>query len=127
MPLTRITTLQGRSAEEKSLIKDVVSQTIVDQLHVPGNDRFIIIEELDRVNFDFDPNCLDIERTEGFLIVQIVLNAGRSPEIKKAFYAALAERLHQHCGIRTEDVFINLVEVTKENWSYGNGIAPFLL
>ncbi len=127
MPLTRITMVHGRSAEEKSLIKDVVSETIVDQLHVPGNDRFLIIEELDRINFDFDPDCLDIQRSEGFLIVQITLNAGRSPEIKKAFYAVLAERLNQKCGIRTEDVFINLVEVTKENWSYGNGIAPFIL
>lgn len=127
MPLTRITTLKGRSSEEKTRIGEVVLQTIVDKLHVPQNDRFLIVEELDRDNFSFDPNCLDIDRSDGFLIVQITLNAGRSAEVKKEFYEALAEQLHQQCGLRTEDVFINLVEVTKENWSYGNGLAPFIV
>ncbi|MEN1986463.1 tautomerase family protein [Paenibacillus hubeiensis] len=127
MPLTRITTLKGRSSEEKARISEVVLQTIVDKLHVPQNDRFLIVEELERDHFSFDPNCLDIDRSNGFLIVQVTLNAGRSAEVKKEFYEVLAEQLHQQCGIRTEDVFINLVEVTKENWSYGNGIAPFIV
>ncbi|EHS55517.1 tautomerase family protein [Paenibacillus kribbensis] len=127
MPLTRIVTLEGRSSEAKARIKEVVSQTIVDKLQVPENDRFLIIEEHNQENFSFDPNCLDIERSDGFLIVQIILNAGRSSEVKKEFYAALAEQLHQQCNIRTEDVFINLIEVTKDNWSYGNGIAPFIV
>lgn len=127
MPLTRIETLKGRSSEEKSLIKEVVLQTIVDKLHVPENDRFLIIAEHERENFSFDPNCLDIERGEGFLIIQVLLNVGRSPEVKQEFYAELAKQLHQQCNIRTEDVFINLIEVTKENWSYGNGIAPFII
>ncbi|MEC0184670.1 tautomerase family protein [Paenibacillus peoriae] len=127
MPLTRIVTLEGRSSEAKARIKEVVSQTIVGKLHVPANDRFLVIEEHNRENFSFDPNCLDIERSDEFLIVQIILNAGRSPEVKKEFYAALAEQLHQQCDIRTEDVFINLIEVTKDNWSYGNGIAPFIV
>ncbi|WP_018887930.1 tautomerase family protein [Paenibacillus massiliensis] len=127
MPLTRISMLAGRSSEVKAQIKEVVSQTVVDKLHVPASDRFVLIEEYDRENFSYDPNCLDIERSDGFLIVQIVLNAGRTSDVKKEFYEALAEQLHQQCQIRTEDVFINLVEVTKDNWSYGNGAAPFIL
>lgn len=127
MPLTRITTLKGRFSEEKALIVEVVLQTIVDKLHVPQNDRFLIIEELDHENFNFDRNFLDMDRSDGFLIVQITLNAGRSAEIKKEFYEALAQQLHQQCDIRMEDVFINLVEVNKENWSYGNGFAPFIV
>lgn len=126
MPLTRIVTLKGRSSEEKAQIREVVLQTVVDKLHVPANDRFLIMEELERENFSFDPHCLDIERSDGFLIVQITLNAGRSDEIKKEFYSVLADQLHQKVGIRKEDVFINLIEVTKENWSYGNGLAPFM-
>jgi 4-oxalocrotonate tautomerase len=35
------------------------------------------------------------------------------------------ERLGQEAGMRPEDVFINLVEVAKENWSFGNGIAQY--
>ncbi|WP_338539808.1 tautomerase family protein [Paenibacillus tundrae] len=127
MPLTRIVTLKGRSSEEKAQIGEIVLQTIVDKLHVPANDRFLIIEELDREHFSFDLTCLDIERTDGFLIVQITLNAGRSADVKKEFYAELAEQLHQQRDIRKEDVFINLIEVTKDNWSYGNGEAPFIV
>ncbi|KJK28970.1 tautomerase family protein [Paenibacillus polymyxa] len=126
MPLTRIVTLKGRPSKEKTQIGEVVLQTVVDKLHVPANDRFLIIEELDRENLSFDPTCLDIERSDGFLIIQITLNIGRSDEVKKDFYAALAEQLHQKIGIRKEDVFINLIEVTKENWSYGNGLGPFI-
>lgn len=84
MPLTRIVTLEGRSSEAKARIKEAVSQTIVDKLQVPENDRFLIIEEHNRENFNFDPNCLDIERSDGFLIVQIILNVGRSSEVKKS-------------------------------------------
>jgi hypothetical protein len=46
-------------------------------------------------------------------------------ELKKAFYKQLAERLHEELDIRMEDVFINLIEVKKENWSFGNGIAQY--
>ncbi|MBY0013409.1 tautomerase family protein [Paenibacillus typhae] len=127
MPLTRVVTLKGRTDEEKAQISEIVLQTIVDKLHVPENDRFLIVEELERNHFLFDPNCLDIARSDGFLLIQITLNADRSPEMKKEFYAGLAERLHRQAGIRTEDVFINLIEVTKENWSYGNGLAPFIV
>jgi len=37
----------------------------------------------------------------------------------------VAERLNKNLGVRIEDVFINLVEVKKENWSFGNGIAQY--
>jgi len=54
-------------------------------------------------------------------LIQITLNQGRTIEMKKAFYKRMADDLHEKLGIRREDVFINLVEVMKENWSFGNG------
>jgi phenylpyruvate tautomerase PptA (4-oxalocrotonate tautomerase family) len=60
------------------------------------------------------------------VIIQITLNEGRTVELKKAFYKQLAERLHEELGVRMEDVFISLVEVKKENWSFGNGIAQYV-
>jgi hypothetical protein len=45
--------------------------------------------------------------------------------VKKNFYSAVAESLKQNPGIRPEDVLINLVEVAKENWSFGNGVAQY--
>jgi hypothetical protein len=33
--------------------------------------------------------------------------------------------LHERLGLRREDVVMNLVEVKKENWSFGNGEAQY--
>ena len=46
-------------------------------------------------------------------------------DAKKAFYKAVADGLNERLGLRREDVFINLVEVKKENWSFGNGVAQY--
>ena len=64
-------------------------------------------------------------RSADALIVQLTLNEGRSVEAKQAFYKAVADGLHARVGLRREDVVINLVEVKKENWSFGNGIAQY--
>jgi phenylpyruvate tautomerase PptA (4-oxalocrotonate tautomerase family) len=55
----------------------------------------------------------------------VFLNEGRTTELKKAFYRAIADGLHQRLGLRKQDVFITLVEVKKENWSFGNGEAQY--
>ena len=73
----------------------------------------------------YDPHYLDVERSDGFIAIQITLNEGRSIEMKKAFYRRVAEDLRRELDVRPQDVFINLVEVKKENWSFGNGIAQY--
>jgi len=75
----------------------------------------------------YDPEYLGIQRTNEILFIQITLNAGRTVELKRALYQTIADRLHEQLVVRKEDVFINLVEVTKENWSYGNGNRPVRL
>jgi phenylpyruvate tautomerase PptA (4-oxalocrotonate tautomerase family) len=59
------------------------------------------------------------------VIVQITLSAGRSLHLKRALYQTIAARLAAAVQLRPEDVWINLVEVAKENWSFGNGIASY--
>ena len=51
---------------------------------------------------------------------------GRTLEAKQNLYRLIAERLHLELGMRMEDVLINLVEVKKENWSFGNGVAQYV-
>ncbi|HEX2387094.1 MAG TPA: tautomerase family protein, partial [Candidatus Binatia bacterium] len=74
----------------------------------------------------YDPEYLGVRRGDGVIFIQITLNEGRTLEMKKAFYKALAERLHRELDVRMEDVLINLVEVKKEDWSFGNGIAQYV-
>jgi 4-oxalocrotonate tautomerase len=92
---------------------------------VPENDRFILVGQHDAEEFDYDPGYLGIARSDDLVIVQIACNNTRTVEQKQAFYRAVAEKLNADPGVRKEDVFINLLETAKENWSFGNGIAQY--
>ena len=124
MPLVRIDLRKGKQAAYREAISRIVHESLVG-VGVPKDDRFQVISEHDSENFVFDPNYLDIRRTEDLVIIQITWNEGRTVEQKKALYKAIADGLAKSPGIRPEDVFINLVEVKKENWSFGNGIAEY--
>jgi phenylpyruvate tautomerase PptA (4-oxalocrotonate tautomerase family) len=125
MPLVQIHLMQGKTPEFRHKVGEIVYRTMMDTIKVPPKDNFQIITEHDQDGLIYDPEYLNIQRTEGIVIIQITLNEGRTVELKKAFYHRLAERLHEALGLRMEDVFISLVEVKKENWSFGNGIAQY--
>jgi phenylpyruvate tautomerase PptA (4-oxalocrotonate tautomerase family) len=125
MPLVQIHLRQGKPAEFRRKVGEIVYQTMMDTINVPQKDNFQIITEHDQDSLIYDPEYLDIQRTDGIVIIQITLNEGRTLERKKAFYKQLAEHLYTELDIRMEDVFISLVEVKKENWSFGNGIAQY--
>jgi 4-oxalocrotonate tautomerase len=125
MPLARIDIVRGKSADYKRTIADVVYAAIIGILKAPVNDRFQVITEHAPQDHIADESYLGIKRTQDCVFIQLTLNAGRSLEQKKNFYKAVADGLHERLGMRREDVFINLVEVAKENWSFGNGVAQY--
>ncbi|HEV7522463.1 MAG TPA: tautomerase family protein [Candidatus Angelobacter sp.] len=125
MPLVRISLMAGKPESYRQKISDVVHRAMVETVNVPAQDRFQIITEHSKSDFIYDAQYLNIPRTDDLVIIQITLNAGRTTELKKALYRRIADLLNQEAGIRKEDVFINLVEVTKENWSFGNGEAQY--
>ena len=125
MPLARIDLTQGKSPEYCRIVGDIVYEAMVDILKSPSGDRFQVIAEHPTYAHIADENYLGIRRTQDCVFIQLTLNAGRTVEQKKAFYKAVADGLHARLGLRPEDVFINLIEVQKENWSFGNGIAQY--
>src|SRR5262245_57579376 len=125
MPLVRIALRKGKPAGFGKRVGEIVYRTMVDTINVPLKDNFQLITDHDADTLIYDPDFLDIPRTDGVVFIQITLNQGRSVEMKKAFYRALANRLNEELDVRLGDVFINLVEVQKENWSFGNGIAQY--
>jgi 4-oxalocrotonate tautomerase len=94
-------------------------------INVPKNDRFQIISEHAPDDFIVDPSYLGIQRSGDCVILQITLNDGRTVEQKRAFYKAIADGLHERLKLHREDVYISLVEVRRENWSFGNGEAQY--
>ena len=125
MPLARIDLVTGKSADYRRTIADVVYEGIIGPLKAPEGDRFQVITEHPHDGLIADPNYLGIQRTKDCIFIQVTMNEGHTVEQKKAFFKNVADGLHQRLGLRREDVLINLVEVRKENWSFGNGIAQY--
>jgi 4-oxalocrotonate tautomerase len=127
MPLVRIDLRRGKSGEFKRMLTSEIYEAMRETFNVPENDRFMVINEHDDENFAFDRSYMGIPRSDDFVLIQITVSNTRTMEMKKALYARLVERLGKCPGLRPEDVFVNLVEVAKENWSFGNGIAQYVV
>lgn len=125
MPLVRIDLQKGKDASYRRKAGQIVYEAMVATSGVPKNDHFQIIGEHNAENFVFDPDYLGIHRSSDLIMVQIFFNEGRSVAQKQALYKAIADGLSTELKLRREDVLITLVEVKKENWSFGNGIAQY--
>ena len=124
MPLVRISLRKGRAAEFRRKLGDAVHRALVDTIGVPEADRFQVLTEHEPGDLVYDSEYLGVARSDNIVIIQITLSAGRSLEKKRKLYRRVAHNLGE-LGVRREDVWINLVEVAKENWSFGNGVASY--
>jgi len=125
MPLVRVSLRRGKSAQHLAAIRNSIYRAMIESFNVPQNDRFIVVHQHDAEEFDYDPTYLDIPRTDDLVMIQIACNNTRTVEQKKAFYARTVELLGKEPGLRAQDVLINLLETSKENWSFGNGVAQY--
>ena len=125
MPLVRISLRRGKPAAYRKAVLDGIYDAMRSAFDVPEEDRFMVINEHDEADFSYSPSYLGIARSDDLVLIQITANNTRTTEKKKALYRAIADNLSKNPGVRGEDVFINLVEVLTENWSFGNGIAQY--
>ena len=125
MPLVRVSLRRGKSDDYKKAIGDGVYRAMREAFNVPDEDRFVVVSEHSESEFQFSKTYLDIARSDDLVIIQITANNTRTVEQKQALFAGIADSLFVNPGVRREDVFINLVDVPKENWSFGNGIAQY--
>jgi 4-oxalocrotonate tautomerase len=125
MPLVRIDLAEGKAPEYGIQAGQIVYKALTDVMKAPPGDLFQIITEHPQSGLQFDRDFLGVHRSDDCIFVQITLNAGRTVEMKRRFYQAVADGLHESLKLRREDVFISLVEVQKENWSFGNGEAQY--
>ncbi|HTC27169.1 tautomerase family protein [Dyella sp.] len=125
MPLVRIDLRRGKSSAYLTAVRNGIYAAMEESFSVPKNDRFMLVHQHDAEEFDYDPNYLDISRSDDLVIIQIACNNTRTVDQKKAFYKAIVDKLVADPGLRPEDVLINLLETTKENWSFGHGIMTY--
>ena len=125
MPLVRISLVKGKPAPYRRKLGDAVHLALVETMEVPRLDRFQLVTEHEPGDLVYDSMYLGIARSSDLLIIQITLSSGRTLEQKRALYREISGKLGAAVGLRPEDVWINLVEVAKENWSFGNGVASY--
>ena len=126
MPMVRVSLRDGKSAEYKQAIGDGVYRALRETFNVPEEDRFVVVSEHSESEFQFSKTYMDIARTDDLVIIQITVTNSRDVAQKQALFAQIVDLLTENPGLRREDVFINLIEVAKENWSFGSGIAQYV-
>ena len=126
MPFVRIDLVRGKSAEYRKTLGDIAYEAMTDVINVPENDKFQVITEHAPEELNLADSYMGNRYSNDVILIQITLSSGRSIDLKKAFYKRIVEDLHDQLNMRREDVVINLVEVAKENWSFGGGIAQYV-
>ena len=124
MPLLHISLRAGKPADYRQAIFDGLYRAMRETLNVPEDDQFMTITEHDPANFRTGTGY-GVARSENVVYIQITVFDSRTPEQKKALYRRIAELLGENPGIRPEDVFVQVLNAPKENWSVGHGIAQF--
>jgi phenylpyruvate tautomerase PptA (4-oxalocrotonate tautomerase family) len=126
MPLVRVELPSGKAANYRAAVGQAIQEAMHAALKVPLEERFQIFTEHSPGNLVIDPNYLGIDRSADAVVVQVTLNEGRDADVKRSFYRALADGLRERVGLRLEDLVVNLVEVKRENWSFGRGEAQLV-
>jgi 4-oxalocrotonate tautomerase len=126
MPFVRISLRQGTSPEYRKALADGVHRAMVEAIAIPSDDRFQVITEHPPEALIYDPQYLGVQRSDRIVLVQITMSFGRKPQQKRKLYKRMAEILAEAPGLPPQDLLINLVETSWENWSFGNGEAQYM-
>jgi phenylpyruvate tautomerase PptA (4-oxalocrotonate tautomerase family) len=125
VPLVRVSVAQDISNEHLQRISDAVHESMVTAFDVPAKDRFQVLTRHAPNELVCAPEYLGIPHSGPVVFIQITCNEGRTLDKKKALYARLASSIEAGGVIKAADVIVSLVEVKKENWSFGNGVAQY--
>jgi 4-oxalocrotonate tautomerase len=122
MPLARIDISKNASDELIRIVSEAVYRAMVEVANVPAHDKFQVINRhaADEMIYPQE-GYLGLNFTPGLIIIQVTWVGGRSTDVKKEFYRQIADEIHEKGGVRKQDVWINLVDTAREDWSFGNG------
>lgn len=122
MPLARIDISKDASDELVRIVSDAIYRAMVEVASVPVHDKFQIVSRHTRDEMIYPPEgYLGVQYSAGLIFIQVTWVAGRSTEVKKKFYRQIADEIHEKGGVRKQDVWISLVDSSREDWSFGNG------
>lgn len=126
MPITRVSLRRGKPAAYRQAILTGLYEAMHETFDVPETDYFMLVNQHDGEDFWCSPTYRGGPRSDDLVVIQLTVNNTRTVAQKRALYRRITEKLGQNPGIRPEDVLINLLETTVENWSLGHGLATFI-
>jgi phenylpyruvate tautomerase PptA (4-oxalocrotonate tautomerase family) len=126
MPLVRIDLSKEKTQADGRAISEGIQAALVETFNVPGDDLFhVITSHAPRTEIVHAPSYLGIAYSDDLTLIQLTVSDTRNVEQKKQLFAKIAENLARKPGLRPDDIFISLVEVRRENWSFGRGVAQY--
>lgn len=125
MPLFRIDMFEGRSDKDLRKLLDVLHACATEAFGLPAGDRFQIVNEHKPGRMILEDVGLNMVRSDQVVVIQITTTP-RGLSSRKAFYATASARLTTECGLRAEDLMINMITTSESDWSFGRGVAQFL-
>jgi phenylpyruvate tautomerase PptA (4-oxalocrotonate tautomerase family) len=115
MPVTLVSILEGRSTDEKRALMEAVQGAIAATLKLPPYDRNLRLSVHGR-----DEWLLPEGTSERYVLVEIALFEGRTPETKGQLYATVVEAL-DGVGVPKNEVFLRIIEQPRENFGIRGG------
>lgn len=125
MPLIQIHLMKGKSAKYIKAVSVGIHKALMDAWKIPENDHFQTITEHKKAHFLFDKTIWGVKRSDNVILIYIT-SIMRTIEMKKKLYKQLVKVLGANPKVRKEDIFVTIVQVDRENWSFGNGIAQLV-
>jgi len=117
MPQTKIYGNIDFIQQNRETLSTTIHSCIVDALNYPPEKKFQRFFPLQAEDFEYPS-----DRTQRYIIIEILLFEGRSIAAKKSLYQSLFERLKDKLDIASLDVEIILIETPRHNWGI-RGVA----
>lgn len=123
MPFVKINLAQNLTDGTKKDISLAVHESLMEHFNIPLDDYFQVIHEIRPADLLYPESYFNVPHSSNMVYIEITARFGRTVEMKKALYRAVADRIAARTNISVDDVFIVLTEVAGENWSMGRGLA----
>ena len=122
MPLARIDLSKDAPPERVRVVSEAIYHAMVEVANVPLHDKFQVVTRHapDEIIYP-EEGYLGLNYTRDLIIIQVTWVSGRSVDVKKKFFRRIADEIHEKAHVRKEDIWINLVNTNREDWSFGDG------
>ncbi len=111
MVQVKITGLETQLNPIKSQLSDIIHGCLQEAIGTPKNKRFQRFFGLKSEDFYYPD-----DRSNQYIIIEIVMFEGRSIAVKKQLIGLLFERIHQQLEIAIDDIEIAMFDLPKHNW-----------